>query len=254
MGIPLDSRDAGVAGALAGYAKVFRDSAPPELQRPAWPARHTRLLIKAALAHWRGLVDPGFEQWHHFVTDAMHVIFAYVTFCRGDSTGQVRLGDLDFDECGMTATIHKQKRPKRYVPIQRHPYREPPLECPIRLLQHYVQSRRSRGAGAQSLAFGRRMQSKHSTTLDTAVKNVVTFLHLPQGPSPFTGHSIRIGVISDAFAIGVPLQTCAAQAGHESSDTTADYIRHDADPGSDGMFLLGHLLPVALRPKTASSV
>ena len=249
-GVALDSKDPGAAGAIAGYTKVFSGAVPPPPDRPPWPAKCTERVLRAVLDHWKHLCMTKFQRRRQFVIDGMHVIFAYITFCRGGSTGAAKISDLTFSKTGMHVQVTKQKRAKSPTPMQFHPFRGNTAHCPARLMQQYVGYLLQPGCTRDDLLFGtktKQRRSKHAPGLNKAVKSVINYLHPPQGPVPFTGHCIRIGSISTAYAIGAPLLTCATQAGHSDTKSTEAYARHSVPVDSTSMYYFEHLLPAALR-------
>jgi hypothetical protein len=146
------------------------------------------------------------------------------------------------NEGGLCIKLNKQKRPRDFIPDQVH---EPTAElCPVQFITDcYLPYLDRIGYGPSSRLFAMTAQAK-ARSLDTAVKTLAAELGIEQhGDTPWTGHCVRIGAISEAFAVGVPLAKVAHFANHKSTTTTESYVRHDVVADHAAQIFFGHLVP-----------
>jgi hypothetical protein len=246
FGIPLPLADmTSTSAALAGYRQLH---APTNLvvRRLVWPAAYTVLGIEFALplldAFAAGTLTTA--QDNHVIAVG-HVTLAGLTMQRGDTTNVALLLDIEISAAsdGWRVVLVKQKRPRPHLPHQHHRARSHPHD-PSRFIIRYVHAQEQRGHLPTSLLFGRTARATRGVTLDAAVKLLVKLLRLPSSPTnPYTGHCVRIGAISEAFALGVPLLTCAFLCGHKRTTSTEDYVRHGTIPSDAARLFFQHLVP-----------
>ena len=139
--------------------------------------------------------------------------------------------------------LEKQKRPQERIPDQvHHPTNDP--SCPVRfLLEWYLPYLSQLRYEPKSSLFGLTAQAR-AKPLDNAVKMAAVRLGIhQQGDKPWTGHCVRIGAVSEAFALGVPLAKVAHFACHRSAKTTEGYVRHDVFADSAAQTFYARLAP-----------
>ena len=235
----------GTAGALAGYKRFALAVLPRPLAHAAWPIEFTAHALRLA----RGLL-------HSFrtgvlntsqrctVIGAAHIVMATLTFSRGHTTNNVRLVDFEFTSAGFAVALRSQKRPQDRLPQQQHRVDSGRggRTDPVQFLLDYVAALRFLGADADSLLFpGLKFGS---FTLDASVKHFVALCDFRHSQNaPLTGHTVRVGAVSSAFAIGVPLVTCAYMCAHTQLSSTQGYVRHGIRTGPVDVQYFGHLRP-----------
>ena len=162
-----------------------------------------------------------------------------ITFSRGDTVCRLLMKEIRTTINSINIQLTKQKRPKDYIPDQEHQH-----GISTNFLLRYLGYLRAQGYRDTSFVFGNSATSKKPQVLDAAVKMVAATLHIPSPTSkPWTGHCVRIGAISEAFAIGVPLARIAFFAGHQHTSTTEGYVRHDVTSSTSAHAFFGHLVP-----------
>ena len=237
----------GTRGALSGYKKLDELTRPPVHRRPAWSAEHTTEAVRAARfllpALQRGEL-PGAER--RFVTATLHVVVAALTFSRGDSTNPMRCDELEPGPDGFHVRLSKQKRPKRHPPPQ-HSFRATAHpDCPIAFARDVARTLRYAGYAADALLFGTTSSASAPLTLDASVQLLVQHLQLDFGARDTPpGHSVRIGAVSEAYGIGVPMPTIAHMCTHKTLQTTQGYIRHGIPVSPSAHLYYAHLHPTA---------
>ena len=247
-GNPLPSSP-GVASVLAGYQRIVNSTAPPRAVKAPWPSHYTKsvlqhatLLLPMVQAKGGDVTANELEK----LTCMAVIIFATITFCRSDTSGAVRRQEIHFGPAGMFLRLTKQKRPRAEVPIQTQPWRHGP-HCPVRFLQGFLSFQAQHGYQPTSLAFGVGPKATRPMTLDRAVRTIVKELTLDEPRhNPFTGHCLRVGSISDAAQLGVPLHVISAMAGHKRSETTRGYLRPGVPVTAAVKLFYSWLLPAAL--------
>ena len=244
---------AGLTSVLAGHQRIVNLTTPPQPQKAPWPSHNTM----AALRHGRVLLPStrsgggivSGDTWNA-LTSIAAVVFATITFCRSDTSSAVQRGELHFGTEGLTVKLTKQKRPRKYVPIQTQPWR-PGVDCPARFLKEFVSLQPSHGYQPKSLAFGVGPQATKPIALDHAVRTVAQLLGIDQPTTnPFTGHCLRVGSISDAARLGAPLHVISAMPAHKRSDTTRGCLRPGVPVTAAARLFYGWLLPAALQPQS----
>lgn len=240
----------GTSAALAGYKRFALMVKPAPHQHAAWPLEHTRLVLRRARAllplFRNGTLD---MTGYRTVVGAAHIVLAQLTFSRGHTTNNVLLSDLDFTDTGFSVVLRSQKRPQDHLPHQEHhvslgrSYRTDPVQ----FLLDYVAALRYLRVHPDSRLFPTAKGKGFS--LDAAVKHFVALCDLRHSDNaPLTGHTIRVGSVSAAFSIGVPLPTCAYMCHHKQVSSTQGYIRHGLKIDTDLAFqYFGNL-----RPSTGS--
>jgi hypothetical protein len=233
------------AAALAGYRQLHAPTSPA-IRRLVWPAAYTVQGIEYALPLLEAFAagDLSTTQENQVIAIG-HITTASLTMQRGDTTNVALMLDIEIADDGNSwyAVLVKQKRARPQLPQQHH-HATARTHDPSRFVIRFVLAQRRRGHAAVSLLFGRTATAKRSVTLDAAVKLVVKLLHLPaSATNPYTGHCVRIGAISEAFALGVPLLTCAFFCGHKKTTSTEEYVRHGTVPSSAAQLFFQHLVP-----------
>lgn len=240
----------GTSAALAGYKRFALMVKPAPHQHAAWPLEHTRLVLRRARAllplFRNGTLDMA---GYRTVVGAAHIVLAQLTFSRGHTTNNVLLSDFDFTDTGFSVVLRSQKRPQDHLPHQEHhvslgrSYRTDPVQ----FLLDYVEALRHLRVHPDSWLFPTAKGKGFS--LDAAVKHFVALCDLRHSDNaPLTGHTIRVGSVSAAFSIGVPLPTCAYMCHHKQVSSTQGYIRHGLKIDTDLAFqYFGNL-----RPSTGS--
>jgi hypothetical protein len=151
--------------------------------------------------------------------------------------------DVEPSTQGFHAALVKQKRPQPRLPHQDHRFGDDPSD-PVRFVVELRRAQLQRGFLPTSLMFARQPADRKAFTLDAAVKLAVTTLKLPSPTAnPFTGHCVRVGAVSEAFALGVPLLTCSYMCGHKSTASTSTYVRHGTVPSDAAAQYYLHLKP-----------
>ena len=239
-----------LATVLAGYKRAHREASAPVVKRPPWLAAYTT----QAFDLLGSTADSASPQHRHLLVSVMHVALASICMQRGDSTNSVIMRDFEptrshTGQHGFRILFRKQKRPGKTVPEQLH-YASASHHDPVQhLLQWYASIRASRGP--HDLLFGLSSSSKTAFTLDESVKCLAATLSLKSPSSvPFTGHCPRIGAITEAFLIGVPIESCAHLACHAKASTTEQYIRHGTAPSHQAQVFYGHMVPGARQGDT----
>jgi hypothetical protein len=170
------------------------------------------------------------------------IALAMITFSRGDTICRLMMREVKTTVNSINIRLSKQKRPKGFIPDQEHQH-----GSSTKFLLRYLGYVRARGYADASLVFGNAPTSTKPQTLDTAIKLVSNTLHIPSPTSKnWTGHCVRIGAISEAFALGVPLARIAFFAGHKHTSTTEGYVRHDVSASPSAHLFFGHLVPLSM--------
>ena len=256
-GIPLPP-DAEIRSVLEGYKRWRAAVQEPEVKRPAWPARWTTKAIARARDILYACTPAGAGKGtlytfpvprdHEFVVYTAYVVLASVCFSRGDTVIMIERQHVSTTEDGgLCIKLNKQKRPRDFIPDQVH---QPSTDsmCPIQFLTDcYLPYLDRVGYGPTSRLFAMTAQAK-ARSLDTAIKTLAADLNIGQhGDKPWTGHCVRIGAISEAFAVGVPLAKIAHFANHKSTTTTESYVRHDVVADHAAQTFFGRLVPQGRR-------
>ena len=246
LGIHLED-PSGTSGALAGYKRFSLAVHPASLQHAAWPIEFTVQVLR----HGRAFL-PLFRagrvtrDQHTTVVSAAHVVFGTLTFSRGHTSNNVDVQDLDVTDLGFAVALRLQKRPQDRLPQQQHRTR-PGSEHrpdPVQFLLDYFEALQHLGSAAASPLFP--AMSGKRLTLDAAVKHLVALCDLRHSRgAPLTGHTVRVGAVTAAFGIGVPLATCAYMCAHKHTTSTEGYIRHGFQIDSAAFQYFGHLRPRA---------
>ena len=238
--------DQEIRAVLDGYKRWRAAVQEPEIKRPAWPARFTMAATRLARKLLGSCGDTFLSKEDHaLVVYAAYIVVASKCFSRGDTViGMLLQHILVTTEGAIKIRLDKQKRPKDFIPEQEH-HRTTDPDCPVRFLTDCYLPYLSRlGYGPASSAFGLTAQAK-ARPLDAAVKQMATSLGAEQlGGKPWTGHCVRIGAISEAFAVGVPLAKIAHFAGHRSTTTTEGYVRHDVVADRAAQTFFAPLVPL----------
>ena len=244
LGMKLNPQDGGTGAALAGYRRITAATTAPKLIRPPWPSSHSCAALKTAqplLAAYAAnqLSIP----LNEVVIAAAHCNTGSLTFSRGDTTNSMLMEDLEINLAGWMVSLVKQKRPQPRLPHQQHVATNDP-DDPVEFVRQFHAAQCSRGFRPDSLLFGRTPDDRTSLTLDMSVQIVLKHLRLPQSTSnPLTGHCVRVGAVTEAFALGVPLLTCAFMCGHKQTSSTAGYVRHGHVPSHTASMYYLHLKP-----------
>ena len=232
--------DTNLTAVLAGYKRWARSTGDHATKRSAWLATYTQRAIDRAttLIH-----DSATRQLttaeHQWVVAAAMIALGMVTFSRGDTICRLLMKEIKTSLQAINIQLTKQKRPKDFIPDQTHQHGNS-----TSFLLRYLGYLRAHGYRDTSFVFGNSATSKKPQALDAAVKMVASTLHIPSPTSkPWTGHCVRIGAISEAFAIGVPLARIAFFAGHQHTSTTEGYVRHDVTSSASAHAFFGHLVP-----------
>ena len=153
-----------------------------------------------------------------------------LTFARGDSTTGIRVQGVTVQSNGALVVLHKQKRPRESAPLHTLKFSSD-AGCPVRWL-------------AKALAtLPNRTGALFRTSLDSAVRAEAKFQGL-QAAAHLTGHSVRIGSATDAFAVGVPVLTIQHRMFHLHMASTIGYIRHASLNGDvAAQMFFAHLAP-----------
>ena len=248
LGIVLADQTA-TAGALAGYKRFANAVTPPPLQHAAWPLEYTDLAIRRARdlmpAFRAGTLD---SHGYTTVVSAAHIVLGSLTFSRGHTTNNVIIDDFEFAPAGFSIALRTQKRPQDRLPQQQHSVQSgrSSRTHPVQFLLDYVDALFFRGAVPSDFLFT--TLKGRSLSLDAAVKHFVALCNLPHSQhAPLTGHTVRVGAVSTAFALGVPLVTCAYMCAHKQLASTQGYIRHGLQINLIAFQYYGHLCPGTLN-------
>lgn len=244
LGMKLNPQAGGTASALAGYRRITISTTAPKLVRPPWPSSYSCAALKTAkplLAAFAAnqLSSPLCD----VVIAAAHCNTGSLTFSRGDTTNSMLMEDMETTLGGWLMSLIKQKRPQPRLPHQRHRATDHP-DDPVAFVKTFHDAQRKRGFRPDSLMFGRTPDDNTPLTLDKAVQIVLKHLRLPQSTTnPLTGHCVRVGAVTEAFALGVPLLTCAFMCSHKNTSSTAGYVRHGHVPSDTASRYYLHLKP-----------
>lgn len=241
LGVTLDD-SSGTRGALQGYKRFSRAIHAPPMQHAAWPIDFTVIVLRRArplLLAFR--LGPLPHNDHLTLVGAAHVVMATLTFSRGHTTVDLQLEDLALSRTGFHVALRIQKRPQDRLPFQQHFVQDLP-DDPVQFLLDFMYALIAKGMQPSCFLF--RTDRNRSLKLDMAVKHLVELCSL-QHPQflPLTGHTVRVGAVSAAFAIGVPVATCAYMCAHKHLVSTYGYIRHDLQPTAAAFQYFGHLRP-----------
>eukprot|EP00038_Savillea_parva_P001320 m.103096 g.103096 ORF g.103096 m.103096 type:complete len:921 (+) comp10466_c0_seq1:1519-4281(+) len=229
---PLDSHDPLVTDLLTSYTNHYAIAHPPKPQQAAWPA--------AATVACSNMITTWLQQPHgtadRTIDSAALVLFAMLVFCRGFTSDAVRFCHITITSpTSFTVALTAQKSARlRLQPPTRHLIADSPSH-PVATLTAYI-LRRAASCHASAPVF--------LTTLDRAIRTVASRLQLP---GDWSSRCIRIGSISAAFRIGVPIESIAHFAGHAQTSTTRGYIRYDVPDDDAALLLYRNLLPRALQ-------
>merc|ERR1712192_26954 len=149
---------------------------------------------------------------------------------------------------GFDVALRLQKRPQDRLPQQQHRIQPQSNFCPdsdpVQFLLDYIEALQHLGTAPASPLFA--AMSGKRLTLNAAVKHLVALCSLrPSRGAPLTGHTVRVGAVTAAFGIGVPLATCAYMCAHKHTTSTEGYIRHGSKIDSAAFQYFGHLRPRA---------
>ena len=238
--------DAEIKAVLDGYKRWRAQVQDPEVKRPAWPARFTVRAISLA----QQLLDTtqnGFptQTDHAHIVSTAYICLASICFSRGDTVAPMQLKHIVVTNEGALMTkLEKQKRPQDHIPDQVHHPTEGDASCPVRfILEWYLPYLSTLRYEPQSNLFGLTAQAR-TKPLDNAVKMIAVRLGIhQQGDKPWTGHCVRIGAVSEASAVGVPLAKIAHFACHRSTNTTEGYVRHGVVADSAAQTFYARLAP-----------
>ena len=243
LGMPLSSHHGPTKGALAGYRRLMESTLPVKLARQPWTASNSHACLLAALplmVAFAGGTLPLADV--KLVVAAAHVVLASLTFSRGDTTNPMEMADLTVAPDRFLVSLLKQKRPAARLPEQVHGVTAAPAD-PSGFLVQFHGAQVQRGFTPTSLLFGIHPAAAAAFSLDASVKLWQQRLAIPQSPTnPLTGHCVRVGAVSEAFAVGVPLLTCSFMCGHKSTSPTAGYVRHGHVPSAAAGTYYRHLL------------
>ena len=231
LGVEVPSEHSGIKAALAGYRNLYHVTYGFDAKRLPWPIQHS---ARAVTIGRRLLLLPNVTAKQVLgIRACAHVNAASITFCRSDSTNKMKVYDFQFDNDGNAKiSVRAQKNLQGPHPVQHQPRRVMDERCPAQFLHEFLESRHACRQPSCNNVFG--------MTLDDAVRRVCALLH---DNTNFTSHCIRIGSVSDAQAIGVPLHRIAYIAGHKSTDTTIHYVRYDVPPCEEAKIYFGYLHP-----------
>lgn len=244
VGISLGPSPA-VAGALQGYARLAAAIRPPPRVKRPWPPQY---MMQAVLYAWPllalfaagTLARPEIR----VLVSVAHMTAAFCTFSRGDTTQAQRVGEGDLLATPLTLVLGlvKQKRPGPVTPEQSLPASASP-SCPIRFLCGYWQALQVVGYSATAFAYGVTPDAAKALSLEAALTCVITTLKIEQpAGNLYHAHSMRVGAVTAAFAIGVPLLTISDRCKHKDTKTTAGYVRHGVPPSAEAKAFFGHLV------------
>lgn len=243
IGIRLGNTD-GTTGVLAGYRRLATAVRPAVVQHAAWPTAATISFMSMAMSFL-----PAFAAGRtttaqtKMVIAAGHLVFASLTFGRGDTTNSVLFDHLVLHPRSFLVQLLKQKRPQPQLPQQQHTASTASLVDPVGFFLRFCAAQTQRGLATSDRIFALRTGHKTVISLDAAVKLAVSTLHLP----PYTGHCVRVGCISEGFALGVPLLTLARMSGHKSSASTEGYVRPGVAVTASTSLFFSALLPAVAR-------
>ena len=235
--------DTNLAAVLAGYKRWTRSTGEHTVKRAAWLARYTQRAIDRATTLMHTSTQRKLTaKEHQWIVSAAMIAMAMITFSRGDTICKLLLNEVRATINPINIRLSKQKRPKDYIPDQDHQHGNS-----TKFLLRYLGYLRASEYRDASFLFGNTPASPKAQTLDSAVKLVAETLHIPSPTSKhWTGHCVRIGAISEAFAIGVPLARIAFFAGHRHTSTTEGYVRHDVTASPSAHLFFGHLVPLSV--------
>ena len=238
---------AGTKGALDGYKQLSIETQPPVHVKPVFSTQHAVTGVRA-VSRIRGDFRKNTleKKEAELVIAVPHVVIAHLTFSRGDSTQPLRGAELTATAAGFTVRLPKQKRPKRNRPPEHTFQATGQPDCPIAFVRGLLQDLRCRGNSDDSLLFGTPPTATRAMALDTAVKTLVRQLRIElPGQHVPTGHCARVGSVSEAYAIGVPMPTCAHMCTHSDPSTTMGYLRFGIPVSQSAQLFFGHLHPTA---------
>lgn len=165
------------------------------------------------------------------------VVFGYYLATRRTEVVGLRFRDLDTSQLerrGVGIVIRRSKTDQEGVGISKWVVRQPAARfCPVQCLTDWVATADLAPRGmAPADAYVFPELSSHGTLLDggadptvvsVAVKEVVAAIQLD--PADYGAHSLRSGFVTDASAMGVPLEEIANQTGHRSLEQLRKYIK-----------------------------
>lgn len=230
---------------MAGYKRWMREAEPRGVKRHAWLSASSVAAMKM-VEGWMELGHDANTAQHKLIVSVMMVVMASVTFSRGGSTVRTEMRNVTDGGDSMVVKFEKEKRPQDTAREQVH-HRSTRTNDPINFLMKGKEYLARRGYTPRSLMFAVSPSAKRALSLDAALKQVARTINAPPPTDkPWTGHCVRIGAVSEAFAIAVPLAKIAFFAGHKSATTTETYVRHDVRPSHAAQLFFGKLVPGAM--------
>ena len=215
---PLDLQNPLIQDLLVSYTNDYNNTHDARARRPAWPASAT-IACASDLRDW---LDGSSTMTEADAVQAAQLVFAALTYSRGNTSRHVLFKHISLTSSGPLVNLVTQKSARMR--------NNPPIRLlhgnnrnhPANVLADFVRRRRATFP-PNDLVF-RTTDDPAVASLDEAVKSTARRLNLGD---IWSGHCIRIGAISAAFRIGVPIETIAELVGHAATATTRGYIRHD---------------------------
>jgi integrase len=152
----------------------------------------------------------------------------------------LELRDLEFTEEGLLVTVRREKQDqKAYGRIIGVPKAKDPSVCAVRSVQRWLAFRGdAAGPLLVRITDGQPVIVKlNSRNVAKAIKKCVAAIGL--SPVEYSGHSLRAGLITEAFERGVGEIVIAAHTGHRSLSSLRRYFRRRDPFRANAYALLG---------------
>jgi site-specific recombinase XerD len=137
------------------------------------------------------------------------------------------VADVRFVHEGLEITVRQSKTdPEGKGHMKGLPYGSHPETCPVRVLRAWLDAA-GITAGPLLRSFDARRQLQTQRLRDYEVAKIIKRSARKAGidAAAFSGHSLRIGFVTSAYAAGVPEDAIMAQTGHRSIPTVRRYKR-----------------------------
>ncbi len=170
--------------------------------------------------------------------DAAMLLLCFAAALRRSELVGLRRDDLRIDQRGLVLTIRRSKTDQEgkgeEIAVARHP-RDPVL-CPVVAVERWLALMKRAGWDRQPHLFvqmpGDIVEPVPDYTFARMVKAYAAAAGLD--PRKYSGHSLRVGLVTQAVRNGVPVTVIQAQTRHRSSEMIAVY-RREADAFTSGV-------------------
>lgn len=135
--------------------------------------------------------------------------------------------DVTFTHDGLVITVRQSKTDQEGAGhVKGLPYGSHPETCPVRTLRAWLDAAQIT-EGPLFRSFDPRRQIQPKRLRDYEVAKIIKRAATKAGvdPASFSGHSLRIGFVTAAYAAGVPEDAIMDQTGHRSIPTVRRYKR-----------------------------